>query len=91
MSHAVTLDDLGIERMQASRWMLLARMDENEFEAELDGLHRSRARFGEVSTTREKPAAPLPTTTIVVQISRSESMNHRQQCEASPPPSSPTL
>ena len=26
MSHAVTLADLGIEQMQASRWQLLARM-----------------------------------------------------------------
>ena len=35
-SHDVTLlADLGIEKMQASRWMLLARMDEAEFEAEL--------------------------------------------------------
>ena len=35
-SHDVTLlADLGIEKMQASRWMLFARMDEAEFEAEL--------------------------------------------------------
>ena len=48
--HAASLSDLGIEQTQASRWMVLARMDENEFEASLtrrwDQLQQVLARIG---------------------------------------------
>ena len=40
---ASQLADLGIAKTQSHRWQLLARMDENEFEAAVDSLRRQEA------------------------------------------------